>query len=126
MRLLKTLRALTLALICLATALLLLTGLTQGFAERRLTRALQALPDQDHIVKILALQNQGRISEALDWARYVTNNPALPIKPPSPTFPPFWKKSRPRCGIRRTGSPKGLSPAPANRRKRWAARSPPT
>lgn len=78
MRFFKTLRVLTLALICLATALFLLTGLTQGLAERRLTRALQALPDQDYTVKILELQNQGRISEALDWARYVTNNPALP------------------------------------------------
>jgi hypothetical protein len=74
----KTLRSLMVAFICGSAALFLLTALTQGFAERRLTRALQALPDHDFTADILALQTQGHISEALDWARYVTNNPALP------------------------------------------------
>lgn len=78
MPLLKALRALAFALICMLAALLLLTALTPGLAERRVTRALQALPDHDYTVEILALKNQGRISEALDWACYVTNNPALP------------------------------------------------
>jgi len=78
MRFVKALRALTLASGCVIAALLLLTALTQGLAERRLTRALQDLPDHDYTAGILALRNQGRISEALDWARYATNNPALP------------------------------------------------
>ncbi len=75
---LKTLRALMIALACGLAALFLLSSLTQGLAERRLTRSLSALPDHDFTAEILALQNQGRVSEALDWARYVTNNPALP------------------------------------------------
>ena len=78
MQIIKSLRALALALACGLAALFLLTALTHGLAERRLVRTLSALPDHDVTADIIALQNQGRISEALDWARYVTNNPALP------------------------------------------------
>ena len=78
MRLVKSLRSLTAAGACTLAALFLLSALTQGLAERRLTRALRVLPDHDFTADILALQTQGRISEALEWARYVTNNPALP------------------------------------------------
>ena len=78
MRPIKALRALALALFSAACACLLLTALAQGLAERRLARALRALPDHDFTADILALDDQGRISEALDWARYVTNNTALP------------------------------------------------
>jgi len=78
MRPIKALRSLALALACAACALFLFTALTRGLAERRLTRALRDLPNHDFTAEILALHNQGRISEALDWACYVTNNPALP------------------------------------------------
>ena len=78
MRIMKALRALALALLSAACALLVLVALLQGLAERRLSRALRALPDHDFTAEILALGDQGRIGEALEWARYVTNNPALP------------------------------------------------
>ena len=78
MRIFKAMRSLLIALTCGFVAFLLLAALTQGLAERRLTRNLFALADHDFTADILALQAQGRISEALDWARYVTNNPALP------------------------------------------------
>ena len=78
MRKIKALRAFAFALLSAVGALLVLTALFQGLAERRLTRALRALPDHDFTAEILALGDQGRIGEALDWARYVTNNPALP------------------------------------------------
>jgi hypothetical protein len=74
----KALRFFALAVLCSAFALFLLTGLTQGLAERRLTRALFALPNHDFTADILRMKNAGRVSEALDWACYVTNNPALP------------------------------------------------
>lgn len=75
---LKAFRKLLFAAACAALGLFLLSSLTEGLAERRLRRALSALPDHDFTADILAFQNQGRISEALGWARYVTNNPALP------------------------------------------------
>lgn len=78
MRIVTAIRSLSIALTCGLAALLVLTALTQGLAERRLARALAALPDHDFTSDILALQTQGCVSEALDWARYVTNNPALP------------------------------------------------
>lgn len=78
MRLITALRSLMLAALCGMAALFLMAALMEGLAERRLTRALQVLPDHDFTTEIIVLQNQGRISEALDWARYVTNNPALP------------------------------------------------
>jgi len=78
MRSIKALRLLLCAAICAALGLFLLAGLAEGLAQRRLTRALLALPDHDYTAAILRMKNAGRISEALDWARYVTNNPALP------------------------------------------------
>ena len=78
MRIFKALRAIALALFSAACACLLLTALAQGLAERRLSRDLRALPEHDFTAEILALDDQGRISEALDWARFVTNNTALP------------------------------------------------
>jgi hypothetical protein len=78
MRLTLSPRSLLIALLCGLASLFLLTALTQGLAERRLERALRSLSDHDFTADILALQTQGRVSEALDWARYVTNNPALP------------------------------------------------
>ena len=78
MRPVKALRAAALAFASAACAFLLLAALAQGLSERRLARALRALPDRDFTGDILALHGQGRISEALDWARYVTNTPALP------------------------------------------------
>lgn len=78
MRLQMALRSLAGALACAALALFLLAALSEGLAERRLTRALLALPDHDFTADILRMKNAGRISEALDWARHLTNNPALP------------------------------------------------
>jgi hypothetical protein len=78
MRPLKALRSFAAAAACAALALFLLAGLAQGLAERRLTRELLALPDHDFTADILRMKNAGRVSEALDWARYVTNSPALP------------------------------------------------
>jgi hypothetical protein len=78
MRLVSALRAFALAAACAALALILLSALAEGLAERRLTRALQALPDHDFTADVLRLKNAGRIGEALACARYVTNNPALP------------------------------------------------
>ncbi len=78
MRPIKALRAVALAALCAAAALILLSGLTEGLAERRLTRTLLALPNHDCTADILRMKNAGRVAQALDWARYVTNNPALP------------------------------------------------
>ena len=78
MRPVKALQAFALAGLSAAAALVLLSAVTHDLAERRLTRALRALPDHDFTAEIVSLREQGRISEALDWARYVTNNPALP------------------------------------------------
>lgn len=74
----KALRSLGLGILCAFLAMLLLATLTQDLPERRLNRALNALPNHDFTADILRMKNAGRISEALDWARYVTNNPALP------------------------------------------------
>lgn len=74
----KILRAFALSLVCVIAAGVLVAGLLHGLAERRLTGALARLPDHDYTADILRMKNAGRISEALDWARYVTNNPALP------------------------------------------------
>ena len=74
----KILRALAFALLSATGAFFLVTVLFQGLAERTLTRSLRALPNHDFTAEVFALYDQGRISEALDWARYVTNNPALP------------------------------------------------
>ena len=78
MRFVRALRSLALAAACGCAALFLLSALTEGLAERRLLRSLSALPDHDFTSDIASLQSQGRITEALDWARYVTNNTALP------------------------------------------------
>jgi hypothetical protein len=78
MRPLKALRHLAIAILCATLGLFLLTALTEGLAERRLTRSLLALPDHDYTADLLRMKNAGRVSEALSWARYVTNNPALP------------------------------------------------
>ncbi len=78
MRPVKALRSAVAAAACAALALFTLAALTEGLAERRLTRTLLALPDHDRTSDILRMRNAGRISEALDWARHITNNPALP------------------------------------------------
>lgn len=75
---LKALHALVLALLSAAGAFFLFTVLMQGLAERNLTHALHLLPNHDFTAEVFTLYNQGRICEALDEARYMTNNPALP------------------------------------------------
>ena len=78
MRPLKAMRSCALAAVCFILGLMLFAPLTQGLAERRLTRSLKALPDHSFTSLIADLQSQGRITEALDWACYVTNHPGLP------------------------------------------------
>jgi hypothetical protein len=78
MKPIKALRSFSLALAFAALALLLASGLAEGLAERRLTRQLLALPDHAFAADVLRMKNAGRISEALEWARYLTNSAALP------------------------------------------------
>jgi hypothetical protein len=78
MRPLKAARSFILAAVFGALSLFLLSSLTEGLAERRLSRTLLALPDHDFAGSILRMKNAGRVSEALDWARYMTNSPVLP------------------------------------------------
>jgi len=78
MRPLKALRAFASAGLCACCAAAAASAWLSGLPERNLARALRALPDHDFTPDIAAFEKQGRISEALDWARYVTNNPALP------------------------------------------------
>lgn len=78
MRPIKALRAFAAAALCAGCAVVAASALLSGLPERRLEQALRALPDHDFTPDIAALEKEGRISEALDWARYVTNHPALP------------------------------------------------
>lgn len=77
-KLYKGLRYLVIGVICLLIAAFLFTLLMEIRGERELDESFESLPNYDYIPEIKDLKEEGKLSEALEMARFVARHPDMP------------------------------------------------
>lgn len=65
-------------IICLLIAFFLYASLREVTAERQINESLEALPNYNYVPDIKTLKEEGKLSEALEMARFVVRHPDMP------------------------------------------------
>lgn len=64
--------------VCLLIAFFLYASLREVTAERRIEKSLESLPNYNYVPDIKVLREEGKLSEALEMARFVIRHPEMP------------------------------------------------
>jgi hypothetical protein len=64
--------------VCLMIAFFLYASLREVTAERKIEESLESLPNYNYVPDIKALREEGKLSEALEMARFVIRHPEMP------------------------------------------------
>ena len=65
-------------IICLLIAFFLYASLSEVNAERKIEESLEVLPNYNYVSDIKTLKEEGKLSEALEMARFVISHPDMP------------------------------------------------